>query len=190
MTLPKEAGVAGRPRTAHGRAPRRRSRSRSRTCASRRRRSTGQNAFIQRIFLQHARSPRSQSQLALYESDGTPKLLAMGVRERSLPVRQPALRPRRTRPAGRDGAARLPAGADDEAADDQPRQRPARTGRLDRLEGQSADGPRHGQPRLAAPVRPRPRADARQLRRLRPAAQPSRPCSITWPSPSSTTAGR
>ncbi|MGH7223523.1 MAG: DUF1553 domain-containing protein, partial [Gemmataceae bacterium] len=44
---------------------------------------TGQNAFIQRIFLGARRSVLA-SQLALYESDGTPKLLAMGVRERFL----------------------------------------------------------------------------------------------------------
>jgi hypothetical protein len=41
---------------------------------------TGQNAFIQRILLQ-SRITQMQSQLALYESDGTPKPLAMGVRE-------------------------------------------------------------------------------------------------------------
>lgn len=41
---------------------------------------TGQNAFIQRIFLQN-RVSTLQSQLALYETDGTPKALAMGVRE-------------------------------------------------------------------------------------------------------------
>jgi hypothetical protein len=41
---------------------------------------TGQNAFIQRIFMQN-RVSTMQSQLALYEADGTPKPLAMGVRE-------------------------------------------------------------------------------------------------------------
>ncbi|HKM55802.1 MAG TPA: DUF1553 domain-containing protein, partial [Isosphaeraceae bacterium] len=41
---------------------------------------TGQNAFLQRIFMQN-RVSTMQSQLALYESDGTPKPLAMGVRE-------------------------------------------------------------------------------------------------------------
>jgi hypothetical protein len=41
---------------------------------------TGQNAFIQRILLQN-RVSLAQSQLALYDSDGTPKPLAMGVRE-------------------------------------------------------------------------------------------------------------
>ncbi len=42
---------------------------------------TGQDAFIRRIFLQ-ARSATLRSQLDLYEADGTPKPLAMGVRER------------------------------------------------------------------------------------------------------------
>jgi hypothetical protein len=41
---------------------------------------TGQNAFIRRILLS-SRVATLQSQLALYESDGTPKPLAMGVRE-------------------------------------------------------------------------------------------------------------
>src|SRR5262249_52620657 len=41
---------------------------------------TGQNAFLQRIFL-GSRVATLQSQLALYESDGTPKPLAIGVRE-------------------------------------------------------------------------------------------------------------
>jgi Protein of unknown function (DUF1553)/Protein of unknown function (DUF1549)/Planctomycete cytochrome C len=41
---------------------------------------TGQNAFIQRVLMQ-SRVTQFQSQLALYESDGTPKPLAMGVRE-------------------------------------------------------------------------------------------------------------
>jgi len=41
---------------------------------------TGQNAFIQRLFLQN-RVSTLQSQLTLYDADGTPKPLAMGVRE-------------------------------------------------------------------------------------------------------------
>jgi cytochrome c553 len=45
---------------------------------------SGQNAFIQRILLQ-SRVSTLQSQLALYESDGTPKPLAMGVRESRRP---------------------------------------------------------------------------------------------------------
>ncbi len=43
---------------------------------------TGQNAFIRRIFLQ-ARRATLESQLAMYEADGTPKPLAMGVRDRT-----------------------------------------------------------------------------------------------------------
>jgi hypothetical protein len=43
---------------------------------------TGQNAFIRRIFMQ-ARRATLESQLAMYESDGTPKPLAMGVRDRT-----------------------------------------------------------------------------------------------------------
>ncbi|MBM4067535.1 MAG: DUF1549 domain-containing protein [Planctomycetes bacterium] len=42
---------------------------------------TGQNAFIQRILL-NSRVAQLQSQLALYDSDGTPQPLAVGVRER------------------------------------------------------------------------------------------------------------
>jgi len=42
---------------------------------------TGQDSFLRRILLQN-RIATLQSQLALYESDGTPKLLAMGVRDR------------------------------------------------------------------------------------------------------------
>jgi hypothetical protein len=45
---------------------------------------TGQNAFIRRIFL-GSRVSTLQSQLGLYESDGTPKALAMGVREGRMP---------------------------------------------------------------------------------------------------------
>ena len=50
------------------------------------------------------------------------------------------------------------------------RQRPEGTGRVDRVEGQPAHRPRDGQPRLAAPVRPRAGAHAGQLRLRRPAA--------------------
>jgi cytochrome c553 len=46
---------------------------------------TGDNAFIRRIFLQN-RISTLQSQLNLYEADGTPKPLAMGVREGRLPA--------------------------------------------------------------------------------------------------------
>jgi hypothetical protein len=45
---------------------------------------TGQNAFIRRIFMQ-ARRATMQSQLDMYESDGTPRPLAMGARERYYP---------------------------------------------------------------------------------------------------------
>ncbi|OAI39806.1 hypothetical protein AYO40_05420 [Planctomycetaceae bacterium SCGC AG-212-D15] len=41
---------------------------------------TGQNAFIRRILL-NSRAATLRSQLDLYEADGTPKYLAMGVRE-------------------------------------------------------------------------------------------------------------
>jgi hypothetical protein len=41
---------------------------------------TGQNAFLRRIFLRD-RITNLQGQLAQYEADGTPKALAMGVRE-------------------------------------------------------------------------------------------------------------
>ena len=89
--------------------------------------------------------------------------LAMGVaRAARGPSRQPALRPRRAGQARRRRAARLAAGARRRAS-----RRSARgSGRLelaelDRVEGQPADRPRDGQPRLAAPVRPRPRADRR-----------------------------
>jgi hypothetical protein len=46
---------------------------------------TGQNAFLQRIFMQ-SRVSTLQSQLAVYEVDGTPKPLAVGVRERMDPA--------------------------------------------------------------------------------------------------------
>jgi hypothetical protein len=46
---------------------------------------TGQNAFLQRIFL-GSRVSTLQSQLNLYEADGTPKAFAMGVREGRFPA--------------------------------------------------------------------------------------------------------
>jgi hypothetical protein len=49
---------------------------------------TKQNAFLQRI-IQQGRITQLQSQLALYESDGTPKAIAMGVRERSFATDSP-----------------------------------------------------------------------------------------------------
>jgi hypothetical protein len=45
---------------------------------------TGQNAFLQRIFLGTRRAVLA-SRLTLYEADGTPRLLAMGARERPNP---------------------------------------------------------------------------------------------------------
>ncbi len=45
---------------------------------------SGPNAFLQTLF-QRTRSATLQSQLDLYESDGTPKPLAMGVREARFP---------------------------------------------------------------------------------------------------------
>jgi hypothetical protein len=45
---------------------------------------TGQNAFIQRVLMQ-SRVSTLQSQLAQYEADGTPKPLAVGVRESRAP---------------------------------------------------------------------------------------------------------
>jgi hypothetical protein len=46
---------------------------------------TGQNAFLRRILLQ-SRITQMQSQLALYESDGTPRPLAVGARESRTPA--------------------------------------------------------------------------------------------------------
>src|SRR5262249_46486288 len=43
---------------------------------------TGQDSFLRRILLQN-RISVLQSQLAMYDSEGTPKLLAMGARDRS-----------------------------------------------------------------------------------------------------------
>lgn len=47
-----------------------------------------QNAFLQRI-IQQGRISQLQSQLALYETDGTPRPMAMGVRERSFATDSP-----------------------------------------------------------------------------------------------------
>ncbi len=67
-----------------------------------------------------------------------------------------------------------PAGDSDPSArceDDRP---PARAGRLDRLAGEPADGPRHGQPALAVPLRPGDRPLAEQLRHAGRRADASR----------------
>ena len=61
---------------------------------------------------------------------------------------------------------------DETTAIDRGRERPSRAGGLARLARESADRPRDREPRLAAPVRPRAGADARQLRGRRPAAEP------------------
>ena len=112
-----------------------------------------------------------------------PQPLAMGVRERDAGRRQPALRPRRAGPArrGRPARARRRCSADDAADDRVAASGRLRAGRLDRVAGQPADRPRDGQPRLAAPVRPRPGADAGQLRRRRRSRRATRSCSTTWP---------
>ena len=70
----------------------------------------------------------------------------------------------------------------DASATDRHGERPSRAGGLARLARESADRPRDGQPGLAAPVRPRARRHARQLRRRRPAARATRSCSTPWPS--------
>src|SRR5262249_38685105 len=49
---------------------------------------TGRDSFIRRIILQ-TRTATLQSQLDLYTSDGTPRALAMGVRERRFPADSP-----------------------------------------------------------------------------------------------------
>ena len=87
--------------------------------------------------------------------------------------RQPALRARRARPArrGRPSRAR-PGPLRRTARFDRGGERPSRARGLARLARESADRPRDRQPRLAAPVRPRARADAGQLRGRRPATKP------------------
>ena len=55
--------------------------------------------------------------------------------------------------------------------------------------GPPADGPRDGQPRLEAPLRRRPRADARQLRQGRARRRRIPSCSTGWPASSSAGAG-
>ena len=78
-----------------------------------------------------------------------------------------------------------------DAAEDQPEaERPARTGAVADQREESAHAAGDGQPRLAAPVRPGPGDQRRQLRRDRRRAVASRSCSITWRRGSSATAGR
>ena len=114
IDLPKDAGATSawsRCRRTAGR----RSKSRFRTLKDQISKASGPNAFLQTLFMR-TRSATLQSQLDLYESDGTPKPLAMGVRESRFPsdsrlyVRGELDQPGETVPA------RLSAGADDEAA--------------------------------------------------------------------------
>ena len=115
-----------------------------------------------------------ESQLASYEADGTPKLFAMGVRDRAEPRDSPLYQRGELDQPGEIVPRGLVQVLSRKHAHDRSRKRPARAGRVAGLAREPADGPRDGQPGLAAPVRPRPGADARQLRRRRPAAQPSR----------------
>ena len=62
------------------------------------------------------------------------------------------------------------------------RQRPARAGRVAAPPRQPADGPRDGQSRLAAPVRPGPRRDRRTTSAAAARRRAIRSCSTTWPS--------
>ena len=191
VTLPKGANapVGLEPLTAERREPG--SKSRSRTCSDEvAEGQPGQNAFIHAASSCRPASPCCRASSLSTRPTARRKPLAMGVREGPWPADSRLYIRGELDQPGETVQARLPAGADRQAAVDRAAAAAARTGRLDRLEGQSADGPRHGQPRLAAPVRPRPGGDARQLRRRRPDRRAIRPCSITWPSPSSTTAGR
>ncbi|MBL8795797.1 MAG: PSD1 domain-containing protein [Planctomycetia bacterium] len=82
VTLPKDAGVTIplEPLTAERRASIEKQIQDTRDEMAK---LTGQDTFIRRIFMQ-SRIATQQSQLALYETDGTPKPLAMGVRDRRL----------------------------------------------------------------------------------------------------------
>jgi hypothetical protein len=84
LTLPKTGGARPglEPLTAERRAA---IEEQIKDMRERQTRVTGQNAFIQRIFLR-SRQTILQSQLERYEADGTPKLRTMGVRERSFPA--------------------------------------------------------------------------------------------------------
>jgi hypothetical protein len=87
LTLPKGAGVTMpvEPLTAEGRAA---IEKQMKDVRDRMAKVTGRNAFFQRIFLRD-RITILQNQLNLYESDGTPKALAIGVRESRLPIDSP-----------------------------------------------------------------------------------------------------
>ena len=54
-----------------------------------------------------------------------------------------------------------------------------------RQQGQPADGPRHGQPRLAASLRPGPRRARRATSARSASGRRIRSCSTTWPAASS-----
>jgi hypothetical protein len=84
LTLPKDAGVTIplQPLTAERRETIQKQMKDTREQMSN---LTGQNAFIQRILMQ-SRVTGLQSQLDQYDSDGTPKPLAMGVREGRFPA--------------------------------------------------------------------------------------------------------
>ena len=101
-----------------------------------------------------------------------------------LPARQPQ-QPRR----GSAAAVRGSAGRR-QAAAVQGRQRPAGTGPGHRQQGQPADGPRDGQPRLAAPFRRGTGAHAQRLRRSAANRRRTRSCSTGWPRRSWRRAGR
>ena len=69
-------------------------------------------------------------------------------------------------------------------------ERPAHgAGGLDRVEGQPADGPRDGQPRLAVPLRPRASCPARTTSASSASSRRTRNCSTGWRASSSTAAG-
>jgi hypothetical protein len=84
VSLPKDAGVTMHldPLTAERRAEIEKQIQDTRSQMSQ---VTGQNAFLQRIFMQ-SRVSTLQSQLAQYEADGTPRPLAVGVREGRAPA--------------------------------------------------------------------------------------------------------
>ena len=93
-------------------------------------------------------------------------------------------------PRSRRAAAISRSGGRGETPTVPPGQRPAGTGSRHRQHGQSADGARAGQPRLAAPLRRGPGADAERLRPARRAADASAICSTGSPPRSWTRAGR
>ena len=151
------------------------------------------------------RTSASQADEAIKAAQGT-----RGVRQAAAAVRD-GLRRRRGQDRGqaegrqrlradqgRPGAARRGSAA---PLPDRPR-RPDAAGRtsraaagcelaeLDRRPGQPADGPRDGQPHLAASLRPGPRADAERLRQAGPAADASRAARLPGARGSSTAAGR